>query len=123
MLFRSAGVRAGAPVTVSADADPGPAVRAWLEGVGVTARIEDDAQWRQRAAALAASGGRVRLLGGSAAEFARATDGSPAVALYAGDVVSAGRVEMLPFVREQAVSLTAHCFGTPRRYDVPAARG
>ncbi|WP_125132822.1 bifunctional proline dehydrogenase/L-glutamate gamma-semialdehyde dehydrogenase [Microbacterium sp. 10M-3C3] len=119
----AAGVRAGAPVTVSAAADPGPAVRAWLEGVGVTARIEDDAQWRQRAAALAASGGRVRLLGGSAAEFARATDGSPAVALYAGDVVSAGRVEMLPFVREQAVSLTAHRFGTPRRYDVPAARG
>ena len=38
---------------------------------------------------------------------------SPDVAVYAGPVVSAGEVELLPFVHEQAISVTAHRFGTP----------
>ena len=33
--------------------------------------------------------------------------------VYAGPVVSAGEVELLPFLHEQAVSVTAHRFGTP----------
>ena len=37
------------------------------------------------------------------------------VAIYAGDVTESGRVEMLPFLREQAISITAHRFGTPHR--------
>jgi RHH-type proline utilization regulon transcriptional repressor/proline dehydrogenase/delta 1-pyrroline-5-carboxylate dehydrogenase len=45
------------------------------------------------------------------------------VALFDNPVVTAGRIEMLPFLREQAVSITAHRFGTPRRYPVPAAAG
>jgi RHH-type transcriptional regulator, proline utilization regulon repressor / proline dehydrogenase / delta 1-pyrroline-5-carboxylate dehydrogenase len=28
-------------------------------------------------------------------------------------VTTAGRVELLPFLREQSVSITAHRFGTP----------
>ncbi|MEV7693434.1 hypothetical protein AB0N73_08890, partial [Microbacterium sp. NPDC089189] len=63
------------------------------------------------------------LLGGSAASFAEATGGSPAVALYDGPAVTAGRIETLPYLREQAVSITAHRFGTPRRYPVPAPIG
>jgi len=55
--------------------------------------------------------------------LAQATGGSPAVAVYGGEVESAGRVELLTFLREQAVSICAHRFGTPRRYDVPAAAG
>ncbi|QCU77206.1 aldehyde dehydrogenase family protein [Citricoccus sp. SGAir0253] len=42
-----------------------------------------------------------------------AVDGSPDLAVYAGPVVSAADVELLPFVHEQAVSITAHRFGTP----------
>ncbi|EMY32854.1 bifunctional proline dehydrogenase/pyrroline-5-carboxylate dehydrogenase [Arthrobacter crystallopoietes BAB-32] len=35
------------------------------------------------------------------------------MAIYANNVVAAGRVELLTFLREQAVSITAHRFGTP----------
>ncbi|WP_314455011.1 hypothetical protein, partial [uncultured Microbacterium sp.] len=62
----------------------------------------------------------VRLLGGSPAAVAEVTGGSPALAVYAGEVTRAGHVELLPFLREQAVSITAHRFGTPRRYEVPS---
>jgi RHH-type transcriptional regulator, proline utilization regulon repressor / proline dehydrogenase / delta 1-pyrroline-5-carboxylate dehydrogenase len=30
-------------------------------------------------------------------------------------VTESGRIEMLPFLKEQAVSITAHRFGTPDR--------
>jgi len=119
----AAGVRAGSVVTVSSAVELTPAVRAWLEGVGVRAAVEDTADWARRAARLARTGGRVRLLGGSVAAVAEATGGSPSVAVYAGDVTRSGHVELLPFLREQAVSITAHRFGTPRRYEVPALVG
>jgi RHH-type proline utilization regulon transcriptional repressor/proline dehydrogenase/delta 1-pyrroline-5-carboxylate dehydrogenase len=35
------------------------------------------------------------------------------VAIYPHEVTEAGRVELLPFLHEQAVSITAHRFGTP----------
>jgi RHH-type proline utilization regulon transcriptional repressor/proline dehydrogenase/delta 1-pyrroline-5-carboxylate dehydrogenase len=38
-------------------------------------------------------------------------DGDPDVAIYAGPVTSSGRVELLPFVREQAISVTTHRYG------------
>jgi RHH-type proline utilization regulon transcriptional repressor/proline dehydrogenase/delta 1-pyrroline-5-carboxylate dehydrogenase len=58
---------------------------------------------------------RVRLIGGDPVAFAHATNGSPDVALYANPVTPSGRVELLPFFREQAISITAHRFGTPSR--------
>ena len=39
----------------------------------------------------------------------------PDVAIYSGPVTAAGRIELLPFLREQAVSITAHRFGNPDR--------
>ena len=45
--------------------------------------------------------------------LADAVGGTPDIAVYAHPVVSAGRVEMLPFLHEQAVSITAHRFGNP----------
>jgi RHH-type proline utilization regulon transcriptional repressor/proline dehydrogenase/delta 1-pyrroline-5-carboxylate dehydrogenase len=33
--------------------------------------------------------------------------------VYSEPVTEAGRIELLPFLREQAVSITAHRFGTP----------
>ncbi|MDG9422934.1 hypothetical protein OLF92_10635, partial [Streptococcus pneumoniae] len=77
----AAGVRAGSTITVSCAAELPPAVRAWLEGVGVRAAVEDAADWARRAARLARTGGRVRLLGGSTAAVADATGGSPSVAV------------------------------------------
>jgi RHH-type proline utilization regulon transcriptional repressor/proline dehydrogenase/delta 1-pyrroline-5-carboxylate dehydrogenase len=47
--------------------------------------------------------------------LAEAVGGSPDVAIWSGPVTSAGRIEMLPFLHEQAVSITAHRFGNPDR--------
>jgi RHH-type proline utilization regulon transcriptional repressor/proline dehydrogenase/delta 1-pyrroline-5-carboxylate dehydrogenase len=41
--------------------------------------------------------------------------GSPDVAIWADPVTAAGRIEVLPFLLEQAVSITAHRFGNPDR--------
>ncbi|WP_313355881.1 bifunctional proline dehydrogenase/L-glutamate gamma-semialdehyde dehydrogenase [Microbacterium sp.] len=113
------GARLRARVTVSAaSALPAPVVT-WLGAHDVVVVTEDAQAWAGHARRLAAAGGRVRLIGADALETATAVDGSPSLAIYANPVVSAGRVEMLTFVREQAVSITAHRFGTPHRYDVP----
>ena len=68
----------------------------------------------------ASSRGRVRLVGGDAAALAAAVGGDPDVAIWSGPVTTAGRVELLPFLREQAVSITAHRFGNPDRGHVSA---
>ncbi|HXR45311.1 MAG TPA: hypothetical protein VN759_10910, partial [Pseudolysinimonas sp.] len=75
--------------------------------------IETDAVFARRAAANLP--GRIRLIGGDGAALARAIDGAPDVAIWAGPVTSAGRIELLPFLEEQAVSITAHRFGNPDR--------
>lgn len=119
----AAGVAAGArPVLSSAVELPAAIVRA-AEAAGATVHVEDAVEWDAHVRRLAAQDGpsasaRIRLVPGDsvAAELAaitRATGGNPDVAVYGGAVVSAGRVEMLPFLREQAVSITAHRFGTP----------
>lgn len=56
---------------------------------------------------------RIRLLAGNANVMYVHFDGSPAVAVWDDEVTHSGRVEMLPFVREQAVSITGHRFGAP----------
>jgi len=38
---------------------------------------------------------------------------SPDVAIFTGPVTESGRRELLPFFKEQAVSITAHRFGNP----------
>ncbi|MGB4135375.1 MAG: bifunctional proline dehydrogenase/L-glutamate gamma-semialdehyde dehydrogenase [Microbacterium sp.] len=115
----AAGRRAGSRVTVSAaDALPAAMVT-WLGAHDVVVAVEDAAAWAAHAKRLAAAGGRVRLIGASARETASAVAGSPSLALYANPVVAAGRVELLTFLREQAVSITAHRFGTPHRYEIP----
>ncbi|MDO5724657.1 MAG: hypothetical protein Q4P33_09730, partial [Flaviflexus sp.] len=56
-------------------------------------------------------GVRIRLLGEDPAALAAATEGSVDVAIYADEVSPCGRVELLPYVVEQAVSATNHRFG------------
>jgi RHH-type proline utilization regulon transcriptional repressor/proline dehydrogenase/delta 1-pyrroline-5-carboxylate dehydrogenase len=113
----AAGIRTGARLTVSA-ARYAPGVEAYLRSAGVTCVTEDDAAWAARAKALATTGGRIRHIGGDPRATSTATGGSPDVAMYDHAVVSAGRVELLTFLREQAVCITAHRFGTARRYEV-----
>lgn len=81
--------------------------------LGWSAVVESDDAFAARAARELPA--RIRLVGGNAQQLAEALDGSPDVAVYGGPVTAAGRVELLPFLREQAVSITAHRFGTPDR--------
>lgn len=113
----AAGVLAGSRLTVSTGVGLPAQLRAVLTGLDIAVTAEDDAAWLASAGRLAAagklSGARIRLIGGSAAALAEATGGRPDLAIYAHEVTEAGRIEMLPFLHEQAVSITAHRFGTP----------
>ena len=55
---------------------------------------------------------RIRLLNGAPEVLHVHFDGSPEIAIWGGPVTASGRVEALPFVLEQAVSMTVHRFGT-----------
>ena len=114
----AAGIAAGSRVTVSSAVEVPAAIRAVLTESSATVVVEDAQGFGARAARLAAKTGpdsaaRIRLIGGSVMDVAEATNGKPDVAIYGNNVVSAGRVEMLTFLHEQAVSITAHRFGTP----------
>ncbi|WP_166982501.1 bifunctional proline dehydrogenase/L-glutamate gamma-semialdehyde dehydrogenase [Paramicrobacterium fandaimingii] len=122
-----AGVRARSRVTVSTAAALPTAVLRVLDGLGVPVTVESDAEWVQRTAHPPVRAGeadgsrvpRVRLVGSDAErraalhrELADAVEGDPDLAIYAGPVTQSGRVEMLPFLREQSISITMHRFGT-----------
>ncbi|MFZ2479727.1 MAG: hypothetical protein WAW78_03570, partial [Propioniciclava sp.] len=98
-------------LVASSGRDLPPAVEAALRGAAQEVVVEDEAAWGARVVRHGA--GRVRLIGGSATTVAEATQGRPDLAVYAGEVTESGRLEILPFLREQAVSITAHRFGTP----------
>ena len=55
--------------------------------------------------------GRVRLVDGDAGALLRELGGDIDVAVWGGPVTHSGRVEVLPFVHEQAVAITNHRFG------------
>ncbi|MGE3192310.1 MAG: bifunctional proline dehydrogenase/L-glutamate gamma-semialdehyde dehydrogenase [Microbacteriaceae bacterium] len=118
----AAGVRARAtmhvstPVTLPAGVlalatAPNAIQDAVLPIVNVT--VEPDAAFHAHVAADRPA--RIRLIGGDASALAAAVGGAPDVAIWSGPVTAAGRVELLPFLREQAVSVTAHRFGNPDR--------
>lgn len=128
----AAGLRSDAPLTVSAPTElPEEVLGALRVANDVTVVVEDTAAFhgralqRTRVPASADGGGdpRVRLVldwdgdaeGSRAAVKAlfEAVDGSPDLAVYSGPVVSAGDVELLPYLHEQAIAITAHRFGTP----------
>ena len=113
----AAGVLAGSAVTVSTAVELPAPLKAALSGLDIQARTENDDDWLAAVGRLATAGklsnGRIRLLGGNPSALAQAVGGRPDVAVYAHDVTEAGRVELLPFLHEQAVSITAHRFGTP----------
>jgi RHH-type proline utilization regulon transcriptional repressor/proline dehydrogenase/delta 1-pyrroline-5-carboxylate dehydrogenase len=91
--------------------DGTPLGRSLLGILGV--QVEDDEAFRARVARGMPA--RIRLIGGDAVALAHATGGSPDVAVWAGAVTGAGRIELLPFLREQSVTVTAHRYGIPDR--------
>ncbi len=97
-----AAARVGAPVVVSSQ-------MALPAGLVKRARIETHDRWIEYVTKARPS--RVRLIGGLAQEIAVAVAGDPDVAIHADPVTLSGRIEALPFLREQAISITNHRFG------------
>ena len=76
--------------------------------------VETDASWLQRLSSGETGRlGRIRLVEGNAAAVAEALAGDLDVALYDGEVTTSGRIELLAFLQEQSISITAHRFGNP----------
>jgi RHH-type proline utilization regulon transcriptional repressor/proline dehydrogenase/delta 1-pyrroline-5-carboxylate dehydrogenase len=112
-----AGARAGATLSLSVSEELPDRVLAMLQrGVGFGKPLEGycvESEMEFVARISAQLPNRIRLVGGWADAIYVALDGAPEVAIYGDEVTESGRVEMLPFVKEQAVSLTAHRFGAP----------
>ena len=108
----AAGLAAGAPVTVSLGVALDAQVLGALKAAGVIVAEENDDAWATRLRGDTAPH-RVRLIGGTREGFAAAGEGRADIALYAQPVLEAGRIELLTFLREQAVAVTAHRFGSP----------
>lgn len=106
----AAGLRTGAKVTVSTD-KLDPSMQQLLETLGASVRVENNQTWQD--ALTTNPPNRIRIVG-------RTTDHmhlhpTPATtAIWDHPVTSSGRVEMLPFLHEQAISITNHRFGTVR---------
>ncbi|MGP9500788.1 bifunctional proline dehydrogenase/L-glutamate gamma-semialdehyde dehydrogenase [Specibacter sp. AOP5-B1-6] len=107
----AAGILAGATPEVSSGVELPSAVKALLVSLRIRVTVEDDNAWLTTVRRFGA--GRIRLIEGDAAAVYEASGGRPDLAIYHGEVTEAGRIEMLPFLHEQAVSITAHRFGTP----------
>ncbi|MGO3886841.1 MAG: 1-pyrroline-5-carboxylate dehydrogenase, partial [Mycetocola sp.] len=111
----AAAARAGSTPLLSVE---GP-VSAVVTEIARRARIdvshENTSEWESRVRTGQLS--RIRLIGdadGAAYSAIIAVSGArPDLAVYRSPVTEAGRLELLPFLHEQAVSITAHRFGTP----------
>lgn len=112
-----AGLAAGAEVTVSSAVPLPVPVAGALADLGVSASVEAEQEWLGRVGELPS--GRIRLVGAAAGPLLGAAGGRPDLAVHDHEVTEAGRIEMLPFLAEQAVSITGHRFGTPN--DLAAA--
>jgi RHH-type proline utilization regulon transcriptional repressor/proline dehydrogenase/delta 1-pyrroline-5-carboxylate dehydrogenase len=111
-----AGLKSGSGIRVSASAWLETAIARSLEELGIPVEFQTEHEWKtmlRRADDDELAGARIRLVGGSASAITMATGGRPDLAVWSGPVVMSSRLEMLPFLREQAISITAHRFGTP----------
>ncbi|MFG6402913.1 proline dehydrogenase family protein [Microbacterium sp. P04] len=124
-----AGLRSGSDFSLSSPVGLPGDVRHVLGDLGVAVWVETDAEWLERMTGAGDASaaeeparprpGRTRLIGGVEAvgmlraALAEASAGDPDLAVYADEVTTAGRLELLPFLREQAISITAHRYGNP----------
>ena len=84
-----------------------------LKKSGVRVAIEDQDTFERR---LAASPRRVRLVGGAPIVDADSAFSNCDVAVYSHELTESGRIELLPFFKEQSVTVTGHRFGTPVQF-------
>lgn len=107
----AAGLRAGAPITVSVAASLPDPLAGFCARRGIVVQVQAEPDWLAGAADLPP--GRIRLIGAGAGPFLIASGGRPDLAVHDRPVTEAGRIELLPFLAEQAISITGHRFGTP----------
>ena len=110
------GAALGADVSVSAPASLSRKLRSFLAGEGIALIEQTDDEfyeWAGKWASRAGLDGRLRLIGGSGDKLEAALPASKVadVAVWSDEVTLSGRIELLPFVHEQAVSVTNHRFG------------
>ncbi|MFF2370440.1 proline dehydrogenase family protein [Agromyces sp. NPDC058110] len=109
----AAGVLAGSALTVSTAHDLPKGVAQLLGAKNVDIRREGDAAWLTRVSKKGVGASRVRMVGGNPVALAVALEGTPDVAVWSHRATPSGRVELLPFLHEQAISITNHRFGNP----------
>ena len=100
----AARLRAGGDGGVSCAAAPSAALVDRLRAAGLAVTVETDEELVARLAG--GPGARVRAVGAAPAQ-------RPDLAVFDEPVTGAPEVELPPFLREQAVTATAHRFGTP----------
>lgn len=112
-----AGLLAGSKLTVSTAQPLTAGLAAFASRHGVTVMVQEESAWLDWAKAWAAHDagydGRIRIIGEKQAAVAAAIDGSVDVAIWDHPVTYSVRVEMIPFLHEQAIALTNHRFGDP----------
>jgi RHH-type proline utilization regulon transcriptional repressor/proline dehydrogenase/delta 1-pyrroline-5-carboxylate dehydrogenase len=114
-----AGLRSGAPLTVSTSVELPSAFVAALGRPAPVVAHESDEAWLDRVRAGGLRTERVRLVTGAgdatraSSALSSALGGDPSVAVFDSAVTPTGRLELLPFLREQAIAITAHRFGNP----------
>ncbi|SDH02466.1 L-proline dehydrogenase [Leifsonia sp. 98AMF] len=109
----AAGTVARSPFSVSTPVKLPRGMHALLREREIEVVVESDAHWLSRIRAHRVPAHRIRLIGGDPVALATALGGSPDVAVYSGPVTPSGRVEVLTFLHEQAISITNHRFGNP----------
>jgi RHH-type proline utilization regulon transcriptional repressor/proline dehydrogenase/delta 1-pyrroline-5-carboxylate dehydrogenase len=125
-----AAVRAGSAFVLSITDGLPAGVRHALTDLQASVYLESDAEWLERGLRHSAAEGegglfglpradRVRLVGGAdavaglRAQLIGAASGADEVSVHDGEVTPAGRIELLTFVREQSITITAHRHGAP----------
>lgn len=112
----AAGLAAGSPLSLSV-ADKLPVeVRSLCIANQVSICEQSEDEWLEDLpnwAEGAGYDGRIRLLGEDKDRIYEKLAGNVDVAIWSNEVTLSGRVEILPFLHEQAISLTNHRFGDP----------
>ena len=101
----SAALVTGSAATFSFRDAPSEELSEVLTGLGLTVEVKSDDRFDRKVR------GRVRHLGER--DLLTAVGGSIDVSVHAGPTLYPGRLALLPYVHEQAVSVTNHRFGHP----------
>lgn len=111
----SGALAAGCFPVVSVPEELPSSIAQYLQKNGALVIVQSDEEFLGNAAESmdVPEGIRVRLLSGNAQALSQAVAGSCDVAIYDEPMTHCGRVELLAFLKEQAISATNHRFGNP----------